>query len=239
MDSSTTAPVLDCAEQAARPAAFRAACDAIGHGGLIVLPTDTVYGIAADARDSRAVAALLAAKGRGRNMPPPVLVADPADLDGIVQDVPPAARVLMDAFWPGALTIVLPTHPDLTWDLGDLVGTVAVRIPDLQVTRDLLRATGPLAVSSANRTGQPPARTAQEARDQLGDRVRLYLDAGPAPGGVASTVIDFVVDAQGAPAPRVLRQGAIDAASLRRVVSNATGGVPEDQADGAGGEGRA
>lgn len=182
-------------------------------GGLIVLPTDTVYGIGADAFDASAVAALLAAKGRGRQMPPPVLVSGPEMLDVLGVEVPQAARDLAARFWPGALTLIVRAQPTLEWDLGDTGGTVALRMPDDEVALTLLRRTGPLAVSSANRTGQPAATSAQEALQQLGPRVAAYLDAGDSPGGVPSTIVDART-AQLA----VVRDGAIDAATLGTVV---------------------
>lgn len=185
----------------------------LSRGGLVVMPTDTVYGIAADAFNPQAVEALLVAKGRDRAMPPPVLVGDVATLDGLAYDVPDAVRALVARFWPGALTVICTAQPMLAWDLGDTAGTVALRMPDHPAALALLRRTGPLAVSSANRSGRPAARTAQEAHDQLGDAVGVYLDAGPAPGGVASTI----VDATGV-GLRVVRPGAIGLEALREVV---------------------
>jgi tRNA threonylcarbamoyl adenosine modification protein (Sua5/YciO/YrdC/YwlC family) len=201
-DAGSRGPVLD------------EAVHVVGRGGLLVLPTDTVYGIGADAFSPPAVAALLAAKGRGRQMPPPVLISGVATLDGLARDVPAAVRRLAEAFWPGALTLVVRAQPSLAWDLGDTGGTVALRVPDHPVAIELLARTGPLAVSSANRTGRPAATTAAQAADQLGDAVSLYLDGGPAPGGVASTI----VDATGGEL-RVLRAGAIDLAALRQVAA--------------------
>ena len=184
----------------------------VQRGGLVVLPTDTVYGIGADAFDADAVAALLAAKGRGRQMPPPVLVGSLATLDGLAADVPDAARALATHFWPGALTLILTAQPSLAWDLGETFGTVALRMPDHPTALALLARTGPMAVSSANRTGSPAAVTAQDAHDQLGASVRVYLDAGDAPGGVASTIVDAT-----GPVLRVVRAGAISLAELNAV----------------------
>ncbi len=200
-------------------------------GGLVVLPTDTVYGIGADAFDASAVAALLAAKGRGRQMPPPVLVAGPEMLDVLGLDVPQPARELAARFWPGALTLIVRAQPTLDWDLGDTGGTVALRMPDDDVALTLLRRTGPLAVSSANRTGQPAATSAQDAVDQLGPRVAAYLDAGDSPGGVPSTIVDART-AQLA----IVREGAINAATLGTVVphlaraADASGGAGSSSA---------
>ena len=189
------------------------AVNAVVRGALIVLPTDTVYGVGADAFSPAAVAALLAAKGRGRQMPPPVLVPDARTLDGLAADVPDAVRALVERFWPGGLTIICRAQPSLAWDLGETRGTVAVRMPVLPAALALLRRTGPLAVSSANRTGLPAARTAAEALEQLGDAVAVYLEAGPASGGVASTIVDATRGAL-----RLVRAGAIDLATLRGVV---------------------
>ncbi|WP_311836146.1 L-threonylcarbamoyladenylate synthase [Cellulomonas fimi] len=193
-------------------AALDEAVNVVGRGGLVVLPTDTVYGIGADAFSPPAVAALLAAKGRGRQMPPPVLVPDVRTLDGLATQVPVSVRELVAAFWPGGLTVICHAQPSLAWDLGETRGTVALRMPDHPAALALLRRTGPMAVSSANRTGGPAALSARDAVDQLGDAVAVYLDAGTAPGGVASTI----VDATGGTL-RLVRAGAIDLATLRAV----------------------
>lgn len=206
--------VMDCTDPATWGPAIDEAVHALGRGGLVVLPTDTVYGIGADAFAPAAVAALLAAKGRGRQMPPPVLVPDVRTVDGLCDDVPDAARRLMEAFWPGALTVICRAQPSLAWDLGETGGTVAVRMPDHPAALALLRRTGPLAVSSANLTGSPAARTAAEAQDQLGDAVDVYLDSGAAPGGVASTIVDATT-----PRLRVVRLGALGVAELSTVAA--------------------
>lgn len=206
---------------------------ALQRGAVVVLPTDTVYGIGADAFDADAVAALLAAKGRGRQMPPPVLVPDVRTLDGLATDVTDDVRALVERFWPGGLTVILTAQPMLAWDLGETHGTVALRMPDHPAALALLRRTGPLAVSSANRTGQPAAMSAQEAHDQLGTSVQVYLDGGEAPGGVASTIVDAT-----GPRMRVVRAGAITVDDLRSVVPGVLD-VGEDDAasarDGAAG----
>ena len=164
-------------------------------GRLVVLPTDTLYGLGCDAFDNDAVARLLAAKGRGRQMPPPVLVSDISQLDGVVANIPTPARALMEAYWPGALTLILPAHPDLSWDLGETGGTVAVRQPNYPLTLQLLSQTGPLAVTSANLTGQPPATDATQARTYFGPQIdsgEIYLlDDGATPGPVPSTIVSF------------------------------------------------
>jgi L-threonylcarbamoyladenylate synthase len=211
------ADIYDCSDPAARAAGLDAAAAAIARGELVLLPTDTVYGVAADAFNPDAVTALLAAKNRGRGMPVPVLVGEASTLGGLVLRTPPAATALAQAFWPGGLTLVVEHAPSLAWDLGDAEGTVAVRLPDDELTRDLLRRTGPLAVSSANRSGRPPATTAQEAVEQLGEHAAVVLDGGPRADSAASTIVDCT-----APAPRVLRVGAIAVDRLREVVPEIT-----------------
>ena len=168
----------DCADPDVRDSAIAAAARTVQSGQLVVLPTDTVYGIGADAFDARAVADLIAAKGRGRDMPVPVLVGSWDTIDGLVSYVPAATRALIEAFWPGGLTLVVEHAPSLNWDLGDARGTVAVRMPLHPVALELLELTGPMAVSSANRTGQPPALTVQAAREQLGEDVRSTWTVG-------------------------------------------------------------
>jgi L-threonylcarbamoyladenylate synthase len=205
--------VYDCNSPDSRAAGLAAAANAVRAGGLVVLPTDTVYGIGADAFDANAVGALLAAKGRGRDMPVPVLVGSWSTVDGLVMSVPQQARALIEAFWPGGLSIVLPQAPSLAWDLGDTRGTVNLRMPLHPVALDLLREVGPMAVSSANRSGHPPASTAAEAREQLGDSVSVYLDGGPSGEPVASTIVDLT---QGT--PRVLREGAVSLAEISEVL---------------------
>jgi L-threonylcarbamoyladenylate synthase len=196
-----------------RDIALNAASLAVQRSQLIVIPTDTVYGIAADAFDIKAVRDLLAAKGRGREMPPPVLVSAATTIDAIAVDVPDYARALIDKFWPGPLTLVCKQQASLRWDLGDSRGTVAVRMPDHPVALDLLERTGPLAVSSANLTGMPAATDADEAEDMLGEKVALVLDAGPTTGSEASTIVDVT-----ASPGRVLRRGALPLEELNAVL---------------------
>ena len=195
-------------------AALEAAREAVAAGRCVVFPTDTVYGIGCAAFDAKAVTGLLEAKKRGRDMPPPVLIAEASMLRALAGQVPEAARKLVARFWPGALTIIVKAQRSLPLDLGETRGTVAVRVPDHDQARALLRRTGPMAVSSANVSGQPAATTAGEARHMLADAVAVYLDGGRAPGGEASTIIDFTSDENG----RVLRHGAIDLEELRQVV---------------------
>ncbi len=152
---TTPLTMFDCADPVARRAGLEAAAHAARSGNLVVMPTDTVYGIGADAFNAAAVRALLAAKGRGPDMPVPVLVGSWTTIDGLVMAVPPVARTLIEAFWPGGLSLVIEHAPSLSWDLGDAKGTVMVRMPLHPVALDLLRLVGPMAVSSANRSGSP------------------------------------------------------------------------------------
>jgi L-threonylcarbamoyladenylate synthase len=205
-----------------REAALEAATAALAAGRTVVMPTDTVYGIAADAFSRGGVRQLLAAKGRSRRMPPPVLIADPAVLPGLADEVGEQARALAETFWPGALTIIVYAQPSLSWDLGETAGTVALRVPDDELARELLRRTGPLAVSSANRTGRAAATDAEEAFEQLGERVEAILDDGRRPAGRAegtesadvapSTIVDATGDRL-----VVVRLGAIGVERLREV----------------------
>lgn len=211
---TTAGQVLSCAGPEKRSAALAAATAAIRRGACVVLPTDTVYGIGADAFSPAAVQSLLDAKGRGRDMPPPVLIGDPAVLMALGHDIPDAAKKLAERFWPGALTLILQAQPSLTMDLGETQGTIAVRLPDHELAQELLRATGPLAVSSANRTGEPAATSASAAAEQLGDRVALYLDDGSTPGPLPSTIVDFTASDYGV----VVRPGRVTIDELREVV---------------------
>jgi tRNA threonylcarbamoyl adenosine modification protein (Sua5/YciO/YrdC/YwlC family) len=189
-----------------------AAASAVRAGQLVVLPTDTVYGLGCDAFSSTAVGALLSAKGRGRDMPVPVLVGSWSAVDGLVLGVPARARTLIEAFWPGGLSLVLHHAPSLTWDLGDTRGTVMLRMPLHPVALELLREVGPMAVSSANRSGLPPATTVEQAREQLADRVGVFLDGG-AGGESASTIVDLTAED-----PVVLREGVVSAAEISEVL---------------------
>ncbi len=207
--------VFDCADPLVRDSAIATAARSVSSGQLVVLPTDTVYGIGADAFDSIAVTNLLSTKGRGRDMPVPVLVGSWDTIDGLTATVAPTTRQLIEAFWPGGLTLVVTQAPSLSWDLGDARGTVAIRMPQHPVALELLARTGPMAVSSANISGQPAALTAAEAQAQLGELVTVYLDGGPSMLGVASTIVDLTAEV-----PRILRLGAISLDSLREVVPN-------------------
>jgi tRNA threonylcarbamoyl adenosine modification protein (Sua5/YciO/YrdC/YwlC family) len=209
----------DCADEKQRAEGLTAAAAAVLRGELVVLPTDTVYGLGADAFSPAAVAHLLATKGRGREMPPPVLVGSVRAASALVEDLGPDGQQLIDEFWPGGLTIVCRASRTLSWDLGDAKGTVAIRMPSSELALELLRETGPMAVSSANRTGQPSATTAPEAREQLGEAVAIYLDDGPTESSTASTIVDLTGEA-----PKLLRQGAISIGRLREVAGVRAGG---------------
>lgn len=197
------------------------AVNALARSAIIVLPTDTVYGIGVDAFNPEAVNALLKAKGRGRHMPPPVLISSTATMSALAIDIAPGAQELAEQFWPGGLTLIFNAQPALAWDLGETQGTVALRMPDHPAALALLNRTGPLAVSSANISGQPAARTAQEAQDQLGTSVALYLDGGPAGEQQASTIVDTT-----GPRLKVVREGAISIEQLREVTDVA--GIEEN-----------
>ncbi|MFC6696869.1 L-threonylcarbamoyladenylate synthase [Nocardioides daphniae] len=204
---------LSTTTETERADAVEAASLAVNRGDLVVIPTDTVYGIAADAFEPQAVQALLAAKGRGREMPPPVLISSAVTLDALATDVPEWGRALVREFWPGPLTVVCHQQSSLKWDLGETRGTVAVRMPDHQVALAVLERTGPLAVSSANKTGVAAALNVEEAEEMLADSVAVFVDAGLAPGMVPSTIVDLTGSEC-----RVLRMGAVSEEQLRAVL---------------------
>ncbi len=208
-------PVIDCTTEEGQAQGITAAAEAVRRGELVVLPTDTVYGVGADAFSPDAVAAVLAAKGRGRAMPPPVLVPSTRTVDGLATNVPAYARDLIEAFWPGPLTLVLLVQSSLMWDLGDTNGTVALRMPQDDTALKLLAEVGPMAVTSANVSGQQPARTILEAAAQLGPAVSVYLDTGPCAGTLASTILDCTGEA-----PVILRAGAVSAGQIQQVLGD-------------------
>ncbi|MCX7521167.1 L-threonylcarbamoyladenylate synthase [Microbacterium sp. STN6] len=228
------APTYDCSLEAELLTGMRLARTAIGRGELVVFPTDTVYGIAADAFDASAVGRLLEAKGRTRQSPPPVLIPGLPTLDALAEHVPDVVRRLVDAFWPGGLTVVLPAQPSLVWDLGETRGTVALRMPDDTIALELLAETGPLAVSSANLTGQPPADTAAAAEAMLGESVSVYLEGGKRPAGrpadappePSSTIVDATALVTGTGGLRILRHGAISDERIREIAGDE---LDEDQ----------
>lgn len=210
-------PIFDASVAAELLTGMRLARTAIGRGDLVVIPTDTVYGLATDAFNPAGVEKLVTAKGRTRESPPPVLIPGIPTLDALAESVPDEVRALVAAFWPGGLTVIVPARATLTWDLGETRGTVALRMPAHPLALELLSETGPLAVSSANLTGKAPATTAAEAEAMLGDSVAVYLDGGPG-GAVASTI----VDATGLTLPkgtlRVVREGSIPTDAIREIV---------------------
>ncbi|MET0975804.1 MAG: L-threonylcarbamoyladenylate synthase [Leifsonia sp.] len=222
--------LFDCSVDTELLTGMRLARAAIGRGALVVIPTDTVYGIAADAFDPAAVQRLLDAKGRERTSPPPVLIPGIPTLDALAADVPPAVRDLVAEFWPGGLTVILHAQPSLRWDLGETRGTVALRMPSNTIALELLSETGPLAVSSANRTGEPSALDAAGAERALGDSVAVYLDggvagtaygtAGVATAAAGSTIVDATALGQDGGLLRIVREGVIGREAIRAVVGD-------------------
>jgi tRNA threonylcarbamoyl adenosine modification protein (Sua5/YciO/YrdC/YwlC family) len=221
--------IYDCSVDTDLLTGMRLAKASLGRHELVVLPTDTVYGLGCDAFSAKGVAALLAAKGRGRQSPPPVLIPNIATMRALAETVPDAALALANTFWPGALTMILRSQPSLTWDLGETKGTVALRMPDHKIALALLEEVGPLAVSSANLTGEPAAVTCVQAEAYLGKSVKVYLDGGPSPKGEASTIVDltdlrYETDAKGNQVEvgkiRIVRKGALSTAKIRSVVGD-------------------
>lgn len=211
------APIYDCSAEAELLTGMRLARTAIGRGDLVVIPTDTVYGVAADAFNPEAVQKLIDAKGRTRQSPPPVLIPGIPTLDALAESIPDEVRALVAKFWPGGLTVIVPANSTLAWDLGETNGTVALRMPSNRIALELLSETGPLAVSSANLTGQPAATSAAGAEAMLGDSVAVYLDGGEA-GTVASTIVDATPLLTPDGKLRIVREGAISAEDIRAVV---------------------
>ena len=211
--------VYDCSVDTDLLTGFRQAKVALQRHEVVVIPTDTVYGIAVDAFSPKAVELLLKTKGRERSVPPPVLIPKVETLSALATDLPLVASKLAAAFWPGALTMVLRAQPSLDWDLGETRGTVALRVPDHKITLALLEDVGPLAVSSANTTGNPAAVTAQQAFDYFGDKVPVYLDGGGSPKGEASTILDLTQVRDGEEI-RVLRMGALSLERIRSVIGD-------------------
>jgi len=211
------APIYDCSAEAELLTGMRLARTAIGRGDLVVIPTDTVYGVAADAFNPEAVQKLIDAKGRTRQSPPPVLIPGIPTLDALAESIPDEVRALVAKFWPGGLTVIVPANSTLAWDLGETNGTVALRMPSNRIALELLSETGPLAVSSANLTGQPAATSAAGAEAMLGDSVAVYLDGGEA-GTVASTIVDATALLTPDGKLRIVREGAISAEDIRAVV---------------------
>jgi tRNA threonylcarbamoyl adenosine modification protein (Sua5/YciO/YrdC/YwlC family) len=208
-------PVIDCTNEQGLAEGVAAAAEAVRRGEVVVLPTDTVYGMGVDAFAPEAVAAVLTAKGRGREMPLPVLVPNQQTVDGLAADVPAYARDLIRAFWPGPLTLVMHAQSSLMWDLGETNGTVAVRMPRNDAALRLLTEVGPMAVTSANISGQPPAASILDAAAQLGSAVSVYLETGPSAGGLASTILDCTHQV-----PVILRAGGVSAGQIQEVLGD-------------------
>jgi len=229
--------IYDCSVDTELATGMRLARSAIGRGALVVIPTDTVYGIAADAFNPEAVQRLLDAKGRDRQSPPPVLIPGIPTLDALATDVPEPVRALVAEFWPGGLTVVLNAQPSLVWDLGETQGTVALRMPRNQVALDLLAETGPLAVSSANTSGLPSAIDVIGAEDMLGESVAVYLDGGVAgldydaigdrPGDTSSTIVDATGFSDNGGKLVIVRNGVISRAAIEAVIGDALAPVAE------------
>jgi L-threonylcarbamoyladenylate synthase len=183
--------IYDCSLDTDLLTGMRLAKTSLARKQLVVIPTDTVYGLACDAFSHQAVQELLDVKGRDKQSPPTVLIGNPSALEGLAQDVPQVAHKLAATFWPGALTMILKSQPSLTWDLGETKGTVSLRMPDHKIALALLQETGPLAVSSANISGEPAATTCQQAEKALGSFAKIYLDGGASPKGEVSTIVDM------------------------------------------------
>jgi L-threonylcarbamoyladenylate synthase len=215
-ESPAVSTVYDCSSAEARKNGLSAAASCVRGGRLVVMPTDTVYGLGCDAFDAAAVRSLVAARGQAPRSPVPVLVGSWTTIDGLVLGVPRTARQLIEAFWPGGLSLVVHHTPSLAWDLGDSRGTVMLRMPLHPVALELLRGIGPMAVSAAGRVGMPPATDVEQARLQLGDDVPVYLDGGPCADSAPSTIVDLT----GA-GPLVLREGAVTVEQLSEVLDTA------------------
>lgn len=234
------ATIYNCSEQNELLTGMRLARGAIGRGELVVLPTDTVYGLAVDAFSPEGVQRLLNAKGRTRQSPPPVLIPGIPTLDALAESVPPEVRALVAAFWPGGLTVILPARESLNWDLGDTGGTVALRMPNNRIALELLSETGPLAVSSANLTGEPAARTVDDAMRMLGDSVEVYLDGGEVgtdyadDAGLGSTIVDATGLLREGGSLRIVRHGVISDEAIEAILATVPGAAPEPQSDGTG-----
>jgi tRNA threonylcarbamoyl adenosine modification protein (Sua5/YciO/YrdC/YwlC family) len=204
--------LYDCTRLEERERGVKAAVEAVQRGDLVVLPTDTVFGIGGDAFKSWAVTALQNARGRDRRTPVSVLVGSRHTLDGLVYGLPATARDLVEAFWPGALTIIVEHASSLQWDLGETGGKVAVRMPVHPGALEVLRETGPMAVSCAYKEGGAPATTAEEARELFGYTVSVYLEAPVSPDPMSSTIVDV-----SGPRPVLVRAGAITYEQLLEV----------------------
>jgi tRNA threonylcarbamoyl adenosine modification protein (Sua5/YciO/YrdC/YwlC family) len=207
--------VYDLSIATERRLGFIAATAAAKRGELVVMPTDTVYGIGTDAFSINGVERLLAAKGRERNMPTPVLIGNPNALSALTARVDQRMQDLVQSFWPGALTLIVKQQPTLNWDLGDTSGTVALRMPMHPVAIELLNLVGPMAVSSANKSGQAAATSSEMAIEQLGDSVSIYLSGEQTAVALPSTILDLTGEAV-----KVIRVGALGLDKIRSVVGD-------------------
>ncbi|MEY4424487.1 MAG: hypothetical protein RJB56_114 [Actinomycetota bacterium] len=221
--------IYDCSVDTDLLTGMRLAKVSLGRHELVVMPTDTVYGIGCDAFSAKGVEALLAAKGRGPQSPPPVLIPNTQTLHALAESVPDVAVRLAETFWPGALTMILRAQPSLNWNLGETRGTVALRMPDHKIALALLEEVGPMAVSSANLTGEPAATTCQQAEAYLGASVSVYLDGGTSPKGEASTILDLtsIVDSYDADGGltttgtiKIVRRGALRPEQIRSIAGS-------------------
>lgn len=194
----------------ARERGVAAAAAAIRRGELVVMPTESVYGLAADPFSAKAMRALREAKGRGDDLPVGVLVGAVRTVDGLASGVTPDGRALIEAFWPGPLTLVVREQPTLAWD--NTGGHVSLRMPLHPVALAVLAATGPLAVTSAQRAGSTPPRTCADAQQQLGDGIALYLDGGETVAEAPSSIVDLTADP-----PVLLREGGYSLEALREI----------------------
>jgi len=201
--------ILPASDRGAIPRAL----EVLERGGLVVFPTDTVYGLGALAFDAVAVESIYLAKDRPVEKAIPILIGGPEDLDKVTTEIPPIAAKLAARFWPGALTLVVPKHPDLP-DVVSAASTVGVRVPDHPVARALLRVAGPMAVTSANISGEASPKTAEEVSRQLNGRIPLILDGGEAPGGVPSTVVNCL-----GTEPVILREGPVSMKDIQFVLA--------------------
>lgn len=210
-----TSQFFDANEASGRTSGLIAAANAARAGELAVFPTDTVYGLGTDAFSGLGTHRIREAKGRGRDVPIPVLIADSNLLNTLGFQISDAAMRLCEKFWPGGLTVIVQASPSLGWDLGETANTVALRVPDHELVQELLRSVGPMAVSSANTHGRPPATTAAEAYEMLGETVSVYIEGGSSPKGAPSTIVDLC-----GPIPAVVRVGAIGLREIREVVAD-------------------
>jgi len=198
----------------ANPESIQSALKILRNGGLVAFPTDTVYGVGALAFDGKAVESIYRAKNRPIEKAIPILIADAADMEKVGTNIPDITYQLAARFWPGPLTCVIPKQPTLP-EAVSATETVGVRVPDHEVARTLLRAAGPMAVTSANISGQPSPSTAQEVFAQLGGRIDLVIDGGTTPGGVPSTLVDCT----GAEL-KILREGPLTLEEINRKLSS-------------------